>query len=227
MKAARIIRAAEPFVLALVPALMLWSAWAGSAASGGLALLAAIVAIVFVLSGIEAGKPALRQMMPVACMAALAAVGRILFAAVPDVKPVSAIAILAGALLGPESGFAVGAFAALLSNFFFGQGAWTPLQMYAWGLVGYLGGVLARHGLLKRRWQLAAAGVLSGLLYGAILNGWYVLGYVRPIVPETVIAAFLAGFPLDLVHGLSTAGFLLLVWIPWGRSLRRALARYD
>ena len=179
------------------------------------------------LSGIEAGKPALRQMMPVACMAALAAAGRILFAAVPDVKPVSAIAILAGALLGPESGFAVGAFAALLSNFFFGQGAWTPLQMYAWGLVGYLGGVLARHGLLKRRWQLAAAGVLSGLLYGAILNGWYVLGYVRPIVPETVIAAFLAGFPLDLVHGLSTAGFLLLVWIPWGRSLRRALARYD
>ena len=81
MKAARIIRAAEPFVLALVPALMLWSAWAGSAASGGLALLAAIVAIVFVLSGIEAGKPALRQMMPVACMAALAAAGRILFAA--------------------------------------------------------------------------------------------------------------------------------------------------
>lgn len=223
----RIPKASEPLILALVPLLMLWSAWAGSAISGGLALLAAAVAILFMLARIEAGKPALRQMMPVACLSALAAAGRILFAAVPDVKPVSAIAILSGALLGPESGFAVGAFAALLSNFFFGQGAWTPLQMYAWGLVGYLGGVLARHGLLHSKWQLAVSGVLSGLLYGAILNGWYVLGYVRPLVPETVIAAFLAGLPLDLVHGLSTAGFLLLVWIPWGRSLRRALARYD
>ena len=76
-------------------------------------------------------------------------------------------------------------------------------------------------------WQLAAAGILSGLLYGAILNGWYVLGYVRPLAPETVIAAYLAGFPLDLVHGLATAGFLLLIWIPWGRSLTRVLARYD
>ena len=147
----RILKASEPLVLALVPLLMLWSAWAGSAISGGLALLAAAVAILFMFARIEAGKPALRQMMPVACLSALAAAGRILFAAVPDVKPVSAIAILSGALLGPESGFAVGAFAALLSNFFFGQGAWTPLQMYAWGLVGYLGGVLARHGLLHSK----------------------------------------------------------------------------
>lgn len=223
----KVLDALELPVLVSVPAVMLWSAWAGSSVSGGLVLLASALAIAFLFAGIERSRPLLRQMMPTACLAALAAAGRILFAAVPDVKPVSAIAMVTGAFLGRRSGFAVGAFAALLSNFFFGQGAWTPLQMYAWGLVGYLGGVLAERGLLSRRWQLALAGILSGLLYGAILNGWYVLGYVRPLVFETVAAAFLAGLPFDLVHGLSTAGFLLLVWIRWGRALARIQARYD
>ena len=223
----KMLRVLEPAVLAAVPAVMLWSAWMGSSISGGLTLLACALAVVFLFAQVESSRPTLRQMMPSVCLAALAAAGRVLFAAVPDVKPVSAIAILAGALLGRRGGFVVGAFAALLSNFFFGQGAWTPIQMYAWGLVGYLGGALAERGLLRKRWQLAASGILSGLLYGAILNGWYVLGYVRPLAPETVIAAYLAGFPLDLVHGLATAGFLLLIWIPWGRSLTRVLARYD
>ncbi len=66
--------------------------------------------------------------------------------AVSGFKPVSAIAVIAGAAFGRRSGFMVGALAALVSNFFFGQGPWTPWQMYGWGLVGYLGGVLASLG---------------------------------------------------------------------------------
>lgn len=76
-------------------------------------------------------------------LAALAAAGRILFAPIPDFKPVSAIAIIAGVVFGRKSGFMVGALAALASNFFFGQGPWTPWQMYAWGLVGYGARLLA------------------------------------------------------------------------------------
>ena len=75
--------------------------------------------------------------MPTVVLAALAAAGRILFAPIPDFKPVSAIAIIAGVAFGRKSGFMVGSLAALASNFFFGQGVWTPWQMYAWGLVGY------------------------------------------------------------------------------------------
>ena len=121
----------------------------------------------------------------------------------------------------------VGALAALCSNFFFGQGPWTPWQMYAWGLVGYLGGVLADHGVLGRRGALYAWGFLSALMYGAILNGYYVLGFVRPLTWQSVVAAYAAGAPLDVVHGIATAGFLAVIWLPWGRAIRRVVAKYD
>lgn len=91
----------------------------------------------------EFSAPRLRDIMPTVVLAALAAAGRILFAPIPDFKPVSAIAIIAGVVFGRKSGFMVGALAALASNFFFGQGPWTPWQMYAWGLVGYGAGLLA------------------------------------------------------------------------------------
>ena len=121
----------------------------------------------------------------------------------------------------------VGAVAALVSNFFFGQGSWTPWQMYAWGLVGYLGGVLSDHGALERAWALYAWGFVSALMYGAILNGYYVLGFVRPLTWPAVVAAYVAGAPLDIVHGIATAGFLAVIWLPWGRAIRRVVAKYD
>ena len=119
---------------------------------------------------------------PQSCSAAIAAAGRVLFAPVPDFKPVSAVCILAGAVFGRRSGFLVGALAALVSNFFFGQGPWTPWQMYAWGLVGYLAGMLADRGWLDRMPAVFAfMDSLSGLLYGLLLNSWYIVGFVHPL----------------------------------------------
>ncbi len=215
-----------PALLA-VPALMVALALAGVDATAGLTLLVAFLAVGLLFASFEASRPPLRQLMPTAVLAATAAAGRVLFAPIPDVKPVSAIAIVAGATLGRRSGFMVGAVGALVSNFFFGQGSWTPWQMYAWGLVGYLGGVLADHGALGRRGALYAWGFLSALMYGAILNGYYVLGFVRPLTWQSVVAAYAAGAPLDVVHGIATAGFLAVIWLPWGRAIRRVVAKYD
>ena len=164
--------------------------------------------------------------MPTVVLAALAAAGRVLFAAVPDVKPVSAIAIVAGATLGPQSGFAVGALSALVSNFFFGQGVWTPWQMYAWGLVGYVAGFVCRGEGRRARVGVYVWGLCSALVYGAILNGFYVIGFVRPLTWQTAFVALLAALPFDLIHGVSTVGFLLLVWTPWRASIRRVVAKY-
>lgn len=215
-----------PALLA-VPVLMVTLALSGVDATAGLTLLVALLAVGLVFASFEASRPPLRQLMPTAVLAATAAAGRVLFAPVPDVKPVSAIAIVAGAALGRRSGFMVGAVAALVSNFFFGQGSWTPWQMYAWGLVGYLGGVFADRGLLERGGVLYAWGFLSALMYGAILNGYYVLGFVRPLTWPSVLAAYAAGFPLDCVHGVATAAFLAAIWLPWGRSIRRVVRKYD
>lgn len=215
-----------PALLA-VPVLMVTLALSGVDATAGLTLLVALLAVGLVFASFEASRPPLRQLMPTAVLAATAAAGRVLFAPIPDVKPVSAIAVIAGATLGRRSGFMVGAVAALVSNFFFGQGSWTPWQMYAWGLVGYLGGVFADRGLLERGGVLYAWGFLSALMYGAILNGYYVLGLVRPLTWPSVLAAYAAGFPLDCVHGVATAAFLAAIWLPWGRAIRRVVAKYD
>lgn len=215
-----------PALLA-VPILMVTLALSGVDATAGLTLLVALLAVGLVFASFEASRPPLRQLMPTAVLAATAAAGRVLFAPIPDVKPVSAIAVIAGATLGRRSGFMVGAVAALVSNFFFGQGSWTPWQMYAWGLVGYLGGVIADRGLLERGGVLYAWGFLSALMYGAILNGYYVLGFVRPLTWPSVLATYAAGFPLDCVHGVATAAFLAAIWLPWGRSIRRVVRKYD
>lgn len=215
-----------PALLA-VPVLMVTLALSGVDATAGLTLLVALLAVGLVFASFEASRPPLRQLMPTAVLAATAAAGRVLFAPIPDVKPVSAIAVIAGATLGRRSGFMVGAVAALVSNFFFGQGSWTPWQMYAWGLVGYLGGVFADRSLLERGGVLYAWGFLSALMYGAILNGYYVLGFVRPLTWPSVLAAYAAGFPLDCVHGVATAAFLAAIWLPWGRSIRRVVRKYD
>ena len=149
-RASRLLTKMEIPLLLAVPAVMTAALLAGieQAALAMLVVVALVLALFF--AGYETSRPGLRQIMPTLVLAALAAAGRILFGPIPDFKPVSAIAIIAGATLGRRNGFMVGALAALTSNFFFGQGMWTPWQMYAWGLVGYIGGALAHAGAFDR-----------------------------------------------------------------------------
>ena len=223
---ARALAALEVPALLAVPTAMVMLALAGVPATAGLTLAVALLAVGFMLASFEASRPALRQLMPTAVLAAVAAAGRVLFSPIPDVKPVSAVAIVAGAALGRRSGFAVGAVAALVSNFFFGQGPWTPWQMYAWGLVGYVGGMLGEKGLLSRGAVLYGWGFASGLVYGLILNGYHVLGYVQPLTWESALLACAASLPLDVTHGIATVAFLAAIWLPWGRAIRRVVAKY-
>lgn len=224
---ARLLAALEVPALVAVPAAMAACALAGVEATAGLSLAVAALALALLLASFEASRPALRQLMPTAVLAAVAAAGRVLFAPIPDVKPVSAIAIVAGAALGRRSGFVAGAVAALASNFFFGQGPWTPWQMYAWGLVGYVAGALADCGWLARPAVLYGWGFASALVYGAILNGYHVLGFVQPLTWQGVVAAVMAALPFDLLHGVATVGFLAAIWAPWGRAISRVVAKYD
>ncbi len=218
-------RALEAACLAAPPAVLVAAVLAGGAwAVPALAVAAASVGLV--LAGWERSVPALRQLLPAGTLAAAATAGRILLAAVPDVKPVSAVVILCGACLGRRPGFLCGALAALASNLFFGQGMWTPWQMYAWGLMGYVAGALADRGLLARRGALCAYGFLSCMAYGAVLDAYTAVGFVRPLTAASLLGCWAASIPFDVVHGLSTVAFLLAVWVPWGRAIRRTVTRY-
>lgn len=222
----RLIDVAEIPLLLAVPVLLGLCAWHQIDQSALVTAGAAIACLAGLLLGFDRSEPGLRQIMPIVVLAALACAGRVLFVPFPDMKPVSALCILAGVVFGRRSGFMVGALAALSSNFFFGQGPWTPWQMYAWGLVGYFAGVLFESGRLERRFAVLAYGFASGLLYGAILNSWYIVGYVHPITWESALLAYGGGFPFDVLHGTSTAFFLIVVYLPWKVKLERIRRKY-
>lgn len=223
----------EPVILLLVPCVMTTLLACGVAQAALLMLAMVVLVLVLFFAGFEAGRPALRQVMPTLVLAALAAAGRILFGPIPDFKPVSAIAIIAGATLGRRYGFMVGALAALTSNFFFGQGLWTPWQMYAWGIVGYLGGVLTDAGAFARadgRVRLPALlvyGAVSGLLYGAVVNAYDIIGFVQPLTLAGAIARLSSAVPFDLMHSFATCVFLAALYGPWTRRIERVVRKYD
>ena len=220
-----------PLLLA-VPAVMAAALLAGveQAALAMLVVVALVLALFF--AGYEASRPGLRQIMPTLVLAALAAAGRILFGPIPDFKPVSAIAIIAGATLGRRNGFMVGALAALTSNFFFGQGMWTPWQMYAWGLVGYVGGALAYAGAFDRADgtvrmpALLTYGFASGLLYGVVINAYDIIGFVQPLTWAGAMARLATAVPFDITHGLATCVFLAALYKPWCRRINRVVVKY-
>lgn len=176
----------------------------------------------------EAQAPRLRDIMPTVVLAALAAAGRILFAPIPDFKPVSAIAIIAGVTFGRKSGFMVGALAALASNFFFGQGAWTPWQMYAWGLVGYVAGLLPKRFIDAHPASVYVYGFVACLGYGFILNAWSILSFFHAQASGLagILAVYAAALPFDIVHGVATVIFLLVLYAPWKRKLQRVRTKF-
>lgn len=226
LRGARLLRALEVPVLVAVPVALAWCAVAQIDGGALLTVVVVFAALSVFFASFEASRPTLRQIMPTVVLAALAAAGRVLFAPIPDFKPVSAICILAGAVFGRRSGFLVGALAALVSNFFFGQGPWTPWQMYSWGLVGYSAGVLADRGWLDKPPVLYAYGFLSAMLYGLFLNGWTVIGFVHPLTLPAAALSFAAAFPFDFVHGAATIVFLAALYKPWRRKLERIKRKY-
>ena len=176
----------------------------------------------------ERHRPSSRVLALVATLAALAALGRVAFAPLPNVKPTTDIALLSGYVLGGAPGFAVGAVGALASNLVFGQGPWTPWQMAAWGLCGIGGAGLARvAGRDVGRVGLAAACGAAGLVYGAILDysDWVTFSGSHTLGQYLVRSG--ASLPFNVAHAVGNVVFCLLFGPAFVRALRRFRARLD
>ena len=194
--------------------------------SAGLMFAASVGSLILFFLSFEWTRPPLRETMPIVVLAALAAAGRIIFAFIPSVQPATAIVIVAGCVFGRRSGFMVGSLSGLVSSFFVGMGAWTPWQMFAWGLIGWLAGVLARSGAFSRPWAIYVYGFTAGLIYGLILNMWSFLGFYHPETFEQLVLIWLPAIPYDITHSVSTVAFLALIWLPWHRKLVRLKTAY-
>ena len=213
-------------LLVLVPALIVLGAAVFSERAYALVTLcgAVLICLPFFWRFERRSVPAAELVM-VALLIAIAVVSRSLFALLPHVKPVAAIVILAGLYFGGEDGFMVGAMTAVLSNFHFGQGMWTPFQMLAWGVVGLLAGILAKP-LKKHVWLLALYGAFAGVLFSAIMDVWTVLWYGQGFSLARYVATVAVSLPATVTYVVSNVVFLVLFYVPLGRVLTRARVKY-
>ncbi len=168
----------------------------------------------------EDRKPKPRELVTISVLCALAIASRILFAPVPQFKPVLALIIVSGVAFGGEVGFLVGAVTAFLSNMYFGQGPWTPWQMFAMGAIGFLGGLLFKKGLLRStRGALSVFGFLTTIgIYGVLMDTSTALLNLGTPTWEGIFASLSLGFPMNLIHGISTVFFL---WFAGGVMIEK------
>ena len=176
----------------------------------------------------EGRKPQARELVLIAVLVALNVAGRAVFFMLPEFKPVVTMTILAGVAFGGETGFLVGAMTMLVSNMFFGQGAWTPWQMFAMGIIGWLAGVLYRKGVLRRsRISLCIFGVIaSTVVYGGIMNPASALMWAHTINWNILKSYYLTGVPIDLVRAIGTFFFLWFGAEPMLEKLDRIKVKY-
>lgn len=175
----------------------------------------------------EGRKPQAREMVVIAVMCGIAIVSRVAIP-IPHFKPTFAIIMLSGIAFGPEAGFMVGAITAFGSNFFAGQGAYTPWQMMAYGAGGLLAGFLSQKGWLSRKpvW-LAVFGFLAVMLWiGPMLDICSI--FLMPIGYswEAIIAMFASGVPANLSQGVCTVVIMLLFSKPLLEKLDRIKIKY-
>jgi energy-coupling factor transport system substrate-specific component len=186
------------------------------------ALATALGAGALVVAGVawfESGTDSTRELAVIATLAAAAAAGRVLFAAVPGVQPVTVIAIVAGASLGLRAGVATGALAAFVSNLFLGQGIWTPQQMLGWGACGAVGALLGP--VLRNRWALAAVAAVLGFAFSVSMDVWLWYGFSPHTFPA-LAAVVGRGLWFDVSHAAGN----VMIALAAGPELRRMLDRY-
>ena len=167
-----------------------------------------------------------RKIVLLAVMVALCVAGRFIFAPIQFFKPVSAMVILAGMYFGFQFGFLTGALSAVVSDFYFGQGPWTPFQMFSWGIIGLLAGVLSNP-LIKSKIVLIIYGALSGVLFSVIMDVWTVLSIDGgEFNTDRFIAAITTALPVIGIYVVSNIIFLLILNPLFSKKTERLKTKY-
>lgn len=219
-------------VLVLIPATI----WFGVVRLGDkkyffISLLVLLEAMLPFFVSFEDRKPKVRDIVTLAVMCALAVTGRTAFFMLPNFTPVMAIVIIAGVAFGCEGGFITGAMTMFVSNFIMGQGPWTPWQMFAMGLVGFLAGLFFAGSSVRTRNMTKLGLCIFGALicivvYGGIMNPASVIMWQPNVNFSMIMASYVTGFPFDLAQATATVIALWLVARPFLEKLDRVRIKF-
>jgi energy-coupling factor transport system substrate-specific component len=189
-------------------------------ADAALALLVVAAGlIVAVAAWLETGVVSAKELAVIATLAGTAAVGRVLFAPVPSVQPLTVIVVATGVALGLRAGVLTGAVAAVVSDLFLGIGPWTPWYVLAWAACGAAGALAAP--LLRRRLPFALACFVLGFAFSALMDGWEWFSF-WPHTWSAAAVVYGRGFPFEAAHAIGN----LVIALVAGPELRRMLERY-
>lgn len=190
-----------------------------------ISLALSVVACIPFFISFEKGENNTTRLVIIAVMVALSVIGRLVFYYVPGFKPVTAMVIITAIYFGAEAGFMTGALTALISNFFFGQGMWTPFQMLAWGLIGFAAGLLTRK-LINSKLLLCTYGAVSGIAYSLLLDLFGVIWADTYFNFSRYIAMVVSSAPFTILYAASNVIFLLVLQKPLGKKLERVKDKY-
>ncbi|MGG0658525.1 ECF transporter S component [Rummeliibacillus pycnus] len=191
-----------------------------------LSLIIVLLACIPFLMSFERKKPKPREILIIAVMSAIAVAGRAAFVWAPAFKPITAIVAITGFAFGPSAGFLTGATTAIASNIFFGQGPWTPFQMFTWGLIGYIAGIVGKSGWMDHKIPLILFGFFSGILFSLIMDIWTVISYDGEFTWRRYLAAAGTAIPYTAMYSISNIVFLLILAKPIGEKLTRIKIKY-
>lgn len=182
-----------------------------------------LAAVPFIIS-FEKRNVSTERLVILSVLVALSVFGRFCFSPLPHFKPVTAVVIITGMYMGMEMGFMCGALSAVLSNFMFGQGPWTPFQMFAWGIIGFLSGVFAKM-LKKNMIALLVYGALCGIIYSLFMDIWTTMWQDGYFNLSRYMAYVTFAIPTIVVYMVSNVVFLLVLARPIGKKLERVLVK--
>ncbi len=174
----------------------------------------------------EAKQMQSREVMMMVMLIAIAAVSRVPFAAIPSVLPMTFIIIVSALVFGAQSGFMIGALSAIVSNILLGQGPWTPWQMFGWGMIGCMAGLLKDTWWMRRMWGKVIFGMIAGIAFGWLMNLVDVIARMADISWEAILTIYAAGVIFDLLHACSNVVFMLIFGNTWIRILERFKKKY-
>lgn len=212
--------------LLLIPAVLVMGLFFKNFSFVFVALIILLLALVSFFLLFENKKVKARELVPIAIMIAIAVVGRAAFYFVPQFKAIVAIVIITGVAFGAEAGFLSGALSMLCSNFMFGQGPWTPWQMFALGIIGYISGFFGKREFTKKTWVLCIWGFVACFIYGWFVDTWSLIGFSYSINWKTVVALYSLGAPFSLILAVSTVLFMALLTRPLLEKLERIKIKY-
>ena len=213
-------------MLLLIPTIII-SAYAlfGTSSFVPVSIAVALVSVGAFILRFEKKQSDVRALVIITVMSAIAIVGRIVFSPFPGIKPVAAIIILCAVYMGREAGFITGVLVAAVSNFYFGHGPWTAIQMFVWGLIGFVAGVLAQP-LSKSRIALCIYGVFAGGIFSLLMDVWTVIWMSGDSSYDGYFTAVTYALYFTAIYALSNTVFLLLLNKPIGGTLKRLKTKY-